>query len=143
MRDSLTRVLVIVAGGGNALVGLWASLAPQSFYDDFPGAGRHWVALDGPYNEHLVRDVGTLNLALAVVALAVLLRPVRYLVLTFAAAELVYSLPHFLYHAAHLDLFESGDKVALMLTLGVTVVAPIALLLRSSRAPDEAITRVA
>jgi hypothetical protein len=57
-----------------------------------------------------------------------------------AGAELIYSLPHFLYHAAHLDLFGSGDKVALMGSLGVTVIAPILLLVRSSRAPDRAIT---
>ena len=45
-------------------------VAPKSFYEDFPGAGRVWVAVDGPYNEHLVRDVGSLNLALAFVAVA-------------------------------------------------------------------------
>ena len=40
-------------------------LRAAPFYDDFPGLGRSWVAADGPYNEHLVRDVGALNLALA------------------------------------------------------------------------------
>ena len=105
MRDTTTRVLLIIIGIGNAVVGLWAAVAPQSFYDDFPGAGRHWVAVDGPYNEHLVRDVGVLNLALAAIVVAVLLRPERYLVMVVAAAELVYSTPHFLYHLAHLDIF--------------------------------------
>lgn len=141
MRDTTTRVLLLIVGVGNAVVGLWAALAPQSFYDDFPGAGRHWVAVDGPYNEHLVRDVGTLNLALAALVLAVLLRPERYLVMVAAAAELVYTTPHFLYHLAHLDPFESGDKVALMVSLAVTVVAPIALLYRSSRRSEAAIHR--
>ena len=141
MRDSTTRALLIVVGVGNALVGLWAALAPQSFYDDFPGAGRHWVAVDGPYNEHLVRDVGVLNLALAAVVLAVLLRPERYLVMVAAAAELVYTAPHFLYHLAHLDPFESGDKIGLIVSLAVTVLAPIALLVLSSRTPEKAIHR--
>ena len=139
VRDTTTRVLLIVVGIGNAVVGLWAAVAPQSFYDDFPGAGRHWVAVDGPYNEHLVRDVGVLNLALAAVVVAVLLRPERYLVMIVAAAELVYSTPHFLYHLAHLDLFESGDQVALIVSLGVSVLAPIALLYRSSRQSETAI----
>jgi hypothetical protein len=49
-------------------------------------------------------------------------------------------LPHFLYHAAHLDLYGSTDKVALMASLSVTIVAPIALLVLSSRASDRAIT---
>ena len=52
-------------------VGIWAQFAPRSFYDDFPGLGRAWVRVDGPFNEHLVRDVGGLNLALAAAVLAI------------------------------------------------------------------------
>jgi hypothetical protein len=141
MRENSTRILVVIVAVGNAVVGLWAALAPQSFYDDFPGAGRHWVAVDGPFNEHLVRDVGVLNLALAAVALAVLLRPSRYLIQVLAGAELVYTLPHLLYHAAHLDLFDTSDKVALMVSLAVTVLAPIGLLVSSSRVAEESMTR--
>ena len=141
MRDTTTRVLLVIVAAGNGVVGLWASLAPHSFYVDFPGGGRHWVAVDGPFNEHLVRDVGTLNLALTVLAVAALVRPSRYLIQVLAGAVLVYSLPHFLYHAAHLDLFDSGDKVALMGSLGITVLAPIALLVLSSRVSAEAITK--
>lgn len=143
MRDLRTRVLLVIIGGGNALVGLWAALAPQSFYDDFPGGGRHWVTLDGPFNEHLVRDVGTLNLALAAVVIAAVVRPGRYLVRVAAGAELVYSLPHFLYHATHLDPYAGSDKVALMVSLSVSIVVPIALLVLSSPAADEAITKMA
>lgn len=143
MRESTTRVLVVIAGLGNALVGLWATSAPHSFYDDFPGAGRHWVAVDGPFNEHLVRDVGTLNLALAAVAVAVLLRGARELTQTFAIAELVYTVPHFLYHLGHLDPFGAGDKVVLVVSLGIGVFAPIALLVFSSRLPKRSMTRVA
>jgi hypothetical protein len=47
-------------------VGVWALFAPRSFFQDFPAAGRHWVSALGPYNEHLMRDVGALNLALLV-----------------------------------------------------------------------------
>ena len=47
-------------------VGVQAAFFPRSFYDDFP-FGRGWVAMDGRYNEHLIRDVGALNLALLVV----------------------------------------------------------------------------
>ena len=141
MRDTTTRVLLVIVAAGKGVVGLWASLAPHAFYDDCPGGGRHWVAVDGPFNEHLVRDVGTLNLALTVLAVAALVRPSRYLIQVLAGAVLVYSLPHFLYHAAHLDLFDSGDKVALMGSLGITVLAPIALLVLSSRVSAEAITK--
>jgi hypothetical protein len=56
------------------LTGLWALSAPRSFYDDYPLAGRAWISTLGPYNEHLVRDVGAGLLALGMlVALAAFL----------------------------------------------------------------------
>jgi hypothetical protein len=140
MRDLTTRVLLIVIAAGNAVVGLWASVAPRSFFDEFPGAGRHWVAVDGPFNEHLVRDVGVLNLALMAVVIAAMVRPARYLLQVVAGAELIYSAPHLLYHLTHLDPYGSGDKVALIGSLTVSVIAPILLLVHSSRASDRAIT---
>ena len=45
---------------------LWALPFPRSFYDDFPAPGWGWVSTLGPYNEHLVRDYGAMNLALGV-----------------------------------------------------------------------------
>ncbi len=62
------RIALVVVAAGTGGVGLWAQAVPRSFYDDFPGMGRMWVAVDGPYNQHLVRDVGGLNLGLAFVA---------------------------------------------------------------------------
>src|SRR3954453_10113752 len=136
MHDRVTRVLLAIMVAGGALVGFWAALAPRSFFDDFPGGGRHWVLVDGPFNEHLVRDVGTLNLALMALALAALVRPGRYLVQVAAGATLVNSLPHLLYHAAHLSPFDGSDKVALMVSLSVSVVVPIVLLVRSMRVTE-------
>jgi hypothetical protein len=68
--EHVLRILLVFMGIPSVLIGLWAGFAPRGFYDDFPGAGRSWVAPDGPFNEHLVRDVGVLNLALAVVTIA-------------------------------------------------------------------------
>ena len=48
------------------VVGAWALLAPGSFYEDFTALGRGWIYAWPPYDEHLLRDVGALNLALAV-----------------------------------------------------------------------------
>src|SRR5262249_23337230 len=52
-------------------VGFQAAFTPRSFYTDFP-FGRGWVAMDGRYNEHLIRDVGVLNLALLVLTVGAL-----------------------------------------------------------------------
>ncbi len=141
MRDTATRVLLAILLVDSALVGLWAALAPHSFYDDFPGAGRHWVSADGPFNEHLVRDVGVLNLALAAVVLAALVRPSRYLVLVAAGAALNNAAPHFLYHLFHLDLYEASDKVLQTASLAVTVAVPVALLVRTWRQPVDSLAQ--
>ena len=33
MRDNRVRVLLVIVGVGNAVVGFWAALAPHSFFD--------------------------------------------------------------------------------------------------------------
>ena len=134
MRDRVVRVLLAFMAVSTGFVGLWALLAPRSFYDDFPGAGRHWVSADGPYNEHLVRDVGGLNLALTVVIVAAAIVLTRVLVRTAAVAALIFAIPHFAYHAAHTDLYETRDWVATLFSLGLAIVLPILVLVVVSRA---------
>ena len=119
-----TTVLLALMVVQSGFVGLWAALAPRSFYDDFPGGGHHWISAAGPFNEHLIRDVGTLNLALAAIAVAALVRPDRYLVQVVAGATLVSSAPHFLYHLFHLDVFDTTDKVLQTTSLALTVLVP-------------------
>ncbi|MFZ6005341.1 MAG: hypothetical protein ACOYXM_15565 [Actinomycetota bacterium] len=124
----LRRVAVAVIAGGSAVVGVWAQVFPRSFYDDFPGAGRVWVSVDGPFNEHLVRDVGGLNLALALVAVTALLTGSVLLARVTGAAALIYGGPHLVYHAAHLDAFDTGDKAALIGSLGLAAAAAVVAL---------------
>jgi hypothetical protein len=119
----LRQIALIVIAAATGVVGIWATVAPKSFYEDFPGAGRVWVAVDGPYNEHLVRDVGSLNLALAFVAVLALITGSTLVARAAGGAALLYGVPHLLYHATHLDPYESGDKVALIFSLTVAVLA--------------------
>lgn len=133
MADNVTRGGLALLGLIGLQVGVWASLAPRSFYDDFPGGGRTWVAVDGPYNEHLVRDFGALNLALTAVVLVALLTGERVAILCAALAWLVYSVPHFVYHARHLDVYGTSDKVLNLVALGGAVVVSAAILLRAGR----------
>ena len=111
------------------IVGAWAAAWPRSFYDDFPGGGRAWVAADGPYNEHLVRDFGDLNLALAVVTLVALVASTRVVALAAALGWIVYQAPHLVYHLRHLDLYDTGDRVANVTALVLGLVLPIVVLL--------------
>lgn len=65
---------------GELAVGIWALFLPRSFYEDFPFSGRDWVSTLGPYDEHLVRDVGEFNLAFGVLLALATIWPDRRLV---------------------------------------------------------------
>jgi hypothetical protein len=111
-----------------ALVGIWASVSPRGFYDGFPGGGHHWVSAVGPYDEHLVRDVGALYLgALVLLALAwtwLDKRLVQATLISYAVA----ALPHLIYHLTALDGFSAGDAVAEIGGLALNVLLPLGLL---------------
>lgn len=107
-------------------IGAWALAAPRSFYDTFPFSGRHWVSLAGPYDEHLVRDVGGLYLALLVITLFAIRRV--EIMRVAGLAWLVFSLPHLAFHAGHLDGLATGDQIAQIGGLAGTVVLAVALL---------------
>jgi hypothetical protein len=133
--------LLVVEAVGFAVVGFWALAAPRSFYDRFPGGGHAWVSAEGAFNEHLVRDVGALNLALVTVLVAAAWWGGAALVRTASAAALVWSVPHLAYHLAHLDpLPSAGDKVAEAVSLGLAVVAPVVVLWLVRRADPVAST---
>jgi 2-alkyl-3-oxoalkanoate reductase len=114
------------------LAGIQQQFTPRSFFDDFPGFGMHWVAVDGPYNEHLLRDLGSANLALAVVILFAIARPTAELVRAVAGAMLVAGVPHFIYHAAHLDVLPTTfDRAMQTAALALTLAIPMLVLLRA------------
>lgn len=142
-RDLVVRGGLGVLGVVGLQVGLWASVAPRSFYDDFPGGGRRWVAVDGPYNEHLVRDFGALNLALTAVVAVALLTRAPAAVRAAALAWLVYSVPHLAYHVRHRGVYDTADQVLNLVALAGAVVVAAVVLVASWRpppapAPDDA-----
>ncbi|MCU1400249.1 MAG: hypothetical protein JWN62_3358 [Acidimicrobiales bacterium] len=129
----LPRAVLIYLSLSGLLVGVWATFFPRSFYDDFPGFGRMWVAADGPMNEHLVRDVGQLSLALAVVSLVAARTMQPLLVRTAAAAWLVNAAPHFAYHLRHLDKYDTSDQIGNVVSLGLLAALPLLVLVDSFR----------
>ena len=140
MNRTVVRVGLAVLAVQAAMLGVWAGLAPRSFYDDFPGLGRHWVSIDGPYNEHLVRDVGWLNLALLVVTVWALVTLARSLVIATLVAWLVADLPHLVYHAANLDGLSSSDGTAEIISLALGPAIAAALVVLVARSGDAAST---
>jgi hypothetical protein len=131
IKQVLTGILALT--GVDA--GLWACWWPRQFYDSFPGFGHHWVMGLGPYNEHLVRDVGGLYLALAIVAIWATVRPRAEVFAMVGLGWLGFNIPHAIYHLRHLDMFDRVDQVGNVVTLvGVTVLAAL-LLVPVSRPP--------
>ncbi len=121
-------------------VGVWAQFAPRSFYDHFPGLGRAWVRIDGPFNEHLVRNVGGLNLGLAAVLIAALITLSRPLIVAASVASLLYGVPHVVYHIFNTGELATGDVVVSVGGLALFAAVPIALIV-ASRQTDAATAR--
>lgn len=115
-RRSALAVLAVV----DLLVGGWALLDPRSFYEAFP-FGRGWVAADGPFNEHLLRDFGAWNLAVLVVVLAALSRTDPSLVRLAGVVTLVAGVPHLVFHVTHLEPYGTVDAVGVVISLAVPV----------------------
>ncbi|MFJ3892800.1 hypothetical protein [Streptomyces sp. NPDC090083] len=126
--------------------GLWAYFSPSGWYRDFPGFGLKWLPQLGPYNEHLVKDAGSMFLALACLAV-VAARQVRNtrLVQTTGAVWLVFNVLHFSYHVQHLGMYGTRDQVLNVVVLSLLTLLSAVLLVpvpasasaRSEREGDE------
>ncbi len=129
----VVRLILGVLGAIQATDGLYALLAPRSFYDDFP-LGRGWVEALPAYNEHLVRDVGGLFLATAVVLIAAAIWLDRRLVLVACVSFLAFAIPHTTWHFFNLGPYDTFDTVANVIALTFMVVGPLVILVGMARA---------
>lgn len=129
------RVILGGLGGVQFLNGIWITISPTGFYEDFP-FGRGWVEALPAYNEHLTRDVGGLFLATGFVLLAAAWLLERRLVAVALVSYLLFAVPHAVYHLFNLEPYGTGDAIANAVTLAATVLLPIwllAVLLRARR----------
>jgi hypothetical protein len=68
--------------------------------------------------------------------------PERRLVQVALTANLTFTVPHFVYHATHVAHYPTGSAIGLIVTLGVAVLLPAALLVPSRRLPRATIEKV-
>jgi hypothetical protein len=115
------RALLAALAVSAAYPGGWATLAPRSFYADFPGAGRHWTAGLPPYSEHLVTDAGAFYLAFALLLAWAAWRPAKQLVVPVCSAFALFSGLHLWWHASHLGDLTSFDAVAQTVALAAVL----------------------
>ena len=126
------------------VVGAWALFLPRSFHGDFPLPGRGWISALGPYNGHLLADVGAMYLALGVLLAVAAVSLIRELVRTSLVVWLVFALPHFVFHAATLHHYPLPvDRAANVVGLGFVVLLPLFLLLLDGSSRTAASRRTA
>jgi hypothetical protein len=122
-RRIVARVALLLLALAGLYQGVWAQVGPRSFFEKFPG-GMSWIAVDGPYNEHLVRDIGGLVNGLSVVAIVAAWSLSRPLLAANALGWLVYALPHLGYHLRE-PLDDAGMQALNVLVLSGEVVLPV------------------
>jgi hypothetical protein len=121
------RAILYALGGIQLLNGLWITISPTSFYDDFP-LGRGWVEALPAYNEHLMRDVGGLFMATGVLLLVAGYLLERRLTLITLVVWLLFAVPHTVYHLLNLEPYGTGDAIGNAVALAATVLLPVYLL---------------
>ena len=123
LRNGLLLVAATTLGAG-----LWALPFPRTFYGDFPFPGWDWISTLGPYNEHLVRDYGAMNLALGVLLVSAAISPERRLSRVALLTYLAFAIPHFVFHATQTHHFSLFHNMLQLGSLGLLGLLPVALL---------------
>jgi len=129
------RVVLIGLGAVNVVDGVWALLSPRSFYDDFPAGRGGWVSALPAYNEHLLRDVGSLFIATGIVMVWAGIVLERRLTMVALVSWLVWATPHLVYHLFNLEPYDGFDRVGNVVSLALTVIPPAILLWLLVRQP--------
>jgi len=120
----LLRAGLVLLTAIAAVQGGWMYLAPRSFYDNVPT-----VSDSGPFSQHLMSDVGGLNLAMAVVLGCAAVWLERRLARVALAAYVVYSVFHLLFHLTRLTGLSAGGTAFLVTVLSLLSALSLALLL--------------
>lgn len=112
------------------VIGVWAIAFPRGWYDDFPGIGPALVAAEPPFNEHLVTDAAAGFLAIGALLLGACLWGGEGEMRFAAIGYLIWSAPHFAYHALHPSpLLETFNDVLNGVLLGIEVLGSATLIL--------------
>jgi hypothetical protein len=127
------RLGLLVLAATAAFPGVWALVSPHSFFNDFPGLGLHWVSSLPPFNEHLIRDVGSFYVAFAVLLAAAASSGDRRLSRVALLSWLVFSVSHLIWHGQHVVGEGTADRWGPTITLGAGVLLTLFLLVRLRR----------
>ena len=125
------RLGLVLLGLPQLVIGVYALFFSRDFFRDFP-FGRSWAEL-GPYNEHLVTDVGALFCAIGVIALYGAARVDRRLSQAVALGWIVFTVPHLIFHVRETQGLETVDVVAQVAVFAIQLLIALYVLSASRR----------
>ncbi len=130
-RRRALRLLLWLLAVADAATGALATVAPHVFY-------RHVLGVDmlGPYNQHLISDVGGFYLGSGLLFAWAARTLSPQLVRAACAAAILTAVIHFGYHAAHLEHFSTGKAAAQTAGVALQVALPLLALL-ANRSGDQ------
>ncbi len=135
-------VALVVLAAPNLAAGVWGLVAPEHWFDNFPGWAPRLVAAFPPFNEHLVSDAAGGLFAAGVAAAIALWWRRREVVIVAMVAFLAFALPHAVFHLAHpADALSDNEDLTNTVTLWVAVAIAVAIMLvalRSDHPSDRA-----
>ncbi len=128
MRPLVHRVCLAILIVTSLLVGVWAYFAPLNWYNTFPGMGLRWLPVLGPYNEHFVKDVGAMYLALAALSVMAFIHVTNQPLMRATAISVsIFNILHLIYHVTMLHMYGPLDAALNMAALALVVVCSLAL----------------
>lgn len=127
-------VALVVLAAPNLAAGVWGLVAPEHWFDNFPGWAPRLVAAFPPFNEHLVSDAAGGLFAAGVAAAIALWWRRREVVIVAMVAFLAFALPHAVFHLAHpADALSDNEDLVNTVTLWVAVAIAVAIMLVALR----------
>ena len=127
------RGWTMALGWGGLIQGGWAYFWPNSFYEDFPVDGAAWVSTLGPFDDHLITDIGAALLGLGAVALVAAFRGDVAAIRAVASGFVMFGVAHLGFHLGELDHFSPASATAQVATLVALVLIPAALVSMTRR----------
>lgn len=128
MNPLVHRACLVILILTSLLVGVWAYFAPVNWYNTFPGMGLRWLPVMGPYNEHFVKDVGAMYLAMAALSVMAFVHVTNQALMRSTAVALsIFNILHLIYHVGMLHMYGPLDAVLNMVALVLVTVCSLAL----------------
>jgi hypothetical protein len=133
-------VALVALAAPNIAAGVWGLVAPEHWFDNFPGWAPRLVAAFPPFNEHLVSDAASGLFAAGIAAAIALSWRRREVVVVAMAAFLAFALPHAMFHLTHpADAMSGNEDIVNTVTLWVAVALALTIMLvalRSEHPPN-------